>query len=63
MPASGISSKNIPPTCPVCPTCGKEMTLTGVAPTSEGVIYEYVCSKDGDRLSWQPHHPKLTHVA
>jgi len=62
MPMSGISSKNVPLTCPLCPTCGKEMTLTGVTPTCESVIYEYVCSNDGDRLSWQPHHPKSTHV-
>jgi hypothetical protein len=56
MPASDCSSKIVPPASPFCPTCGKEMSLTGVAPTSGNTIFEYLCSNDGDRLSWQPHH-------
>ena len=48
--------ENIAPLSSPCPTCGKEMTLTGITPTSESVIYEYLCSNDGDRLSWRPNH-------
>jgi hypothetical protein len=44
----------ISPPCPICPTCGKEMRLTGATPTSGSTIYEYLCSNDGDRLSWRP---------
>jgi len=62
MSESAISSKNAPLISPPCPSCGKEMTLTGVTPTSECVIYEYLCSNDGDRLSWQPHHQKRRSV-
>jgi hypothetical protein len=59
MPASAISSENVPSISPQCPTCGKEMTLTGVTPTCESVIYEYLCSNDGDHVSWRrPHHAK-----
>ena len=56
MPALDLTSKTVPPISPDCPTCGKEMTLTGVTPTCVGTIYEYLCSNDGDRLSWQPYH-------
>ena len=57
MPSAEISSKNNAPTISApCPTCGKEMSLTGVTPTSESVVYDYLCSNDGDRLSWQPRH-------
>jgi len=56
MPATAISPKNSPPIPPLCPTCGKKMNLTGVTPTCESTIYEYLCSRDGDRLSWQPRH-------
>ena len=63
MPASDLPSKNVPPISPACPTCNKEMTLTAVIPNSESVVYEYRCSNDGDRLSWQPHHPKRSRVA
>lgn len=56
MPAAATSSKSIPPTFPPCPTCAREMMLTSVTPTCESVIYGYVCSNDGDRLSWQPRH-------
>ena len=58
MPTSDLSSKTVPPIPPTCPTCGKEMTLSGVVPTCEGAVYEYLCSNDGDRLSWRPHHLK-----
>jgi hypothetical protein len=46
--------ENVTPISPPCPTCGKEMRLTGHAPTCESVIYDFLCSDDGDRLSW--HH-------
>ena len=49
-----VSSFAIPPNAPSCPTCGKQMTLRGIVPTSEGTIYDYLCGNDGDRLSWQP---------
>jgi hypothetical protein len=39
---------------PSCPTCGKEMKLTGLTPTCDGVIYDFVCTKDKDSLSWRP---------
>lgn len=58
-----ISCKTEPPILPICPTCGKEMRLTGVDPTCDGAIYEYECSNDGDRLSWRPHHLKNSLVA
>ena len=45
--------ENIAPLSPPCPTCGKEMRLMGHSPTCEGVIYEFWCSDDGDRLSWR----------
>ena len=54
MPASDIPAKNAPPISPACPTCGKQMTLIGVNPYSECVVYEFLCSNDGGRLSWQP---------
>jgi predicted RNA-binding Zn-ribbon protein involved in translation (DUF1610 family) len=50
-----LSSQTVPPISPICPTCGKEVRLTGVVPTCEGAIYEYLCSNDGDRLSWRPN--------
>jgi hypothetical protein len=43
-----------PPPCPTCPTCGNKMTLTGLSPTCETVIYDYVCGNDGDCISWRP---------
>jgi len=46
--------ENVTPNSPLCPTCGKEMRPTGHAPTCEGVIYDFLCSDDGDRLSWRP---------
>ena len=57
MPTADLSSKTVPP-LPLCPTCGKEMRLIGIAPTSDGPIYECLCNKDGDRLNWHPRHPK-----
>ena len=45
--------ENVPPIFLPCPTCGKEMKLTGHAPTCESVIYDFLCSEDGDRLSWR----------
>ena len=56
MPGSDLSSKTVPPNPPHCATCGKKMSLIDVVPISESVIYEYLCSDDGDRLTWQPHH-------
>jgi hypothetical protein len=56
MPSTAVSFKTVPPVLPPCPSCTKEMRLTGVTPTSESPIYEFVCSDDGDRLSWQPHN-------
>ena len=44
--------ENVAPLSPPCPTCGKEMRLTGHAPTCDGVIYEFLCGDDGDLLSW-----------
>ena len=43
--------------CPPCPTCGKKMGQISATPNSEGVMYDFLCSTDGDRLSWQPGHP------
>ena len=54
MPATAVFSKSVPPIFPPCPTCNKEMRLTAITPTGESPIYEYICSDDGDRLSWQP---------
>jgi hypothetical protein len=54
MPTSATSAKNVPSISIHCPTCGKEMTPAGVTPTCDGTIYEYLCSNDGDRLTWQP---------
>jgi hypothetical protein len=53
MAAADLSSKNVPPISLPCPTCAKTMRLTSVAPTCESVVYGYVCSDDGDRLSWR----------
>jgi hypothetical protein len=36
-----------------CPSCGKGMRQTGYSPLCEIVIYDFLCSDDGDRLSWQ----------
>ena len=68
MPISDLASSDLPaktaqPISPICPTCGQEMTLTGVVPTCGDTIYDYVCSNDGDRLSWRPHHLKNTLAA
>ena len=60
---------NVTPVPPSCPTCGKQMKLTGYNPTCEGVVYNYVCRSDGDRLSWQPRpektgrHPQTAQIA
>jgi hypothetical protein len=58
-----ISSEAMPPISPTCPTCGKEMRLTGVNPFCDGTVYDYKCSNDGDRLSWRPHYLKSSLVA
>jgi hypothetical protein len=67
MPISDLSSKTAPPISsetvppiisPICPTCGKEMRLTGINPACDGTSYDYECSNDGDRISWRPHHLK-----
>jgi predicted RNA-binding Zn-ribbon protein involved in translation (DUF1610 family) len=60
MSAPKILSSQIAPSCP---TCGKKMGLIAICPTCQGTIYEYVCSNDGDRLSWQPHNPKMLSAA
>jgi hypothetical protein len=51
MPAADLSSENAPP---VCPTCAMTMRLISMAPNCHGVVYGYLCSNDGGRLSWQP---------
>lgn len=58
MPSTAVSSETVPSIFPLCPTCSKEMRLTGITPTCESSIYEHMCSGDGDRLSWRPrnHH-------
>jgi len=56
--APSISSETVPPISPICPTCGKEMKLTGINPSCVGVTYDYQCSNDGDHLSWRPYHLK-----
>ena len=40
------------PIPPYCPTCGKQMKLTGHSATCHSLIYDFSCSDDGDRLSW-----------
>lgn len=47
-----MPTENVTPISLSCPTCGKEMKLTGHAPTCESMIYDFLCSDDGDRLSW-----------
>ena len=54
---SAVSSQYAASICPPCPTCGKKMGQISASPNSEGVIYDFLCSTDGDRLSWQPGHP------
>lgn len=49
-----MSIENGAPISPRCPTCGTIMDLTGYSPTCESTIYDYQCSRDGDRLSWRP---------
>ena len=48
--------ENVTPISPPCPTCGKEMRLTGHTPTCQSVIYDFSCSEDGDRVSWHRRH-------
>ena len=48
-----MRSENVIPISLSCPSCGKEMRLTGHAPTCESVIYDFLCTDDGDRLSWR----------
>ena len=45
--------ENTTPISPACPTCGKEMRFTGYSPMCDGVIYDFSCSTDGDRLTWR----------
>ena len=54
MPSVAVSSNTVPPFFPPCPTCTKEMVLISITPTCESPIFGYICSDDGDRLSWQP---------
>jgi hypothetical protein len=54
MPASSSYAALV---SPLCPTCGKKMEQTSATPTCDGVIYGFLCSSDGDRLSWQRGHP------
>lgn len=63
MPETHLSSKNVTPASPACTTCGKKMVLTSVTPTSGGIIYGFLCEKDGDRLNWQPGHSNSPSIA
>ena len=45
--------ETVPPLLPSCPTCGKVMRHTGYSPTCDSVIFDFLCSDDGDRLSWR----------
>jgi hypothetical protein len=49
----GKTMDNVLPISLPCPTCGKRMKLTGHSPICESVIYDFLCSDDGDRLNWQ----------
>ena len=62
MPAT-LSSSYAAPVSLLCPTCGKKMEQTSATPTSGGVIYAFLCSSDGDRLSWQRGHPNNSPIA
>jgi hypothetical protein len=44
--------ETVPPIRPACPNCGKEMRPVGHTPTCDSVIYDFLCSDDGNRLSW-----------
>ena len=57
MTATQLSSKYAAITSPLCLTCGKKMEQISATLTSGGVTYDFLCSNDGDRLSWQPGHP------
>ena len=57
MSAVYSSSQYAASICPSCPTCGKKMGQISASPNSKGVIYDFLCSTDGDRLTWQPGHP------
>jgi hypothetical protein len=52
-----MRTEKFTPICPTCPTCGKEMRLIGHSPACESVTYDFLCSTDGDRLSWR--RPRL----
>ena len=41
----------------VCPICAEAMELISIAPNCQSVVYGYLCSSDGSRLSWQPPNP------
>ena len=51
VPAPDRSSNKAPL---ICPACAGPMVLTSIAPNCKGVVYGYLCSNDGGRLSWQP---------
>ena len=36
-----------------CPTCASTMSVTSITPTCNGVIYGFLCSNDGDHISWR----------
>jgi hypothetical protein len=55
--------ENVTPISPPCPTCGREMKLTGHAPTCDSVIYDFFCTNDGDRLSWRPRRVEINRAA
>ena len=63
MTATHLFSKYAAITSPLCLTCGKKMEQISATPTSGGVTYDFLCSNDGDRLSWQPGHPAPTLLA
>jgi hypothetical protein len=37
---------NVPPICPPCPTCGKEMRLVSITPAWESEVFSYLCAND-----------------
>ena len=38
---------NVPPICPPCPTCGKDMRLVSVTQAAkDSMVYGYLCAND-----------------
>jgi len=59
MPAAGVSSSEVPPIIPRCPTCDEKMMFLSVSPTCRSVIYGFWCENDGDRLTWEVHRSDI----